>query len=305
MKIKNFNLSLFKKLVYESLDTNKQLMLEIDSDFIRSLSISSSNTLLKIAYARFEHFGETEEFFKFNMFVFEGSNFKKYLELYSELEETDITFTIMNDPNPENSNKLVATKIQLDGVTANKTKLSTIFTLTSSELMSSVSDDYQKVIEKLAYDKNINSEFFITKGDYSELKTLTSTLHNTISTNHSFLEFNISEVGINVKDKVFDITFGADKIINRHEDINFKMMKSDFIILNKHNWRIATAQQDDKLILLTKMAPIEDAKKHQEIIIGCIINKTNNATKLSNDPEEYIADGEDDFNIDLSDYDDI
>ncbi len=300
IKIENFNLSLFKQLINESLNTNTQLMLEIGSDFIKSLSITPTNTLMKIAYSPFGDFcNENQPTIqnKFNLYVLVGSNFKKYLDIYSELKQTNVTFYVNVDQN--NTNKNIAEKIELTGKTKFNTDISTTFLLTSSEVIVSIVDDYSTVIDKLNFEENY-STFTLDKSNYGEVVGLVKDLHSTIATNHNYVEFNINNSEIKISDKVFNVKFDGINEMKENE-INFKLFKNDFKVLGKHNWLIGTNQSSDKLILMSNIVPIDD--KDKKIIVGVIMNKVNNATEISNNPDDY--DNESDFGLDLTDYSDI
>jgi len=303
IKITNFNLGLFKQLINESLNTHNHIMLEIDTNFIKSLSLTASNTLMKISYTKTSSLVKGEdilpEFDIFNLFVMEGSNFEKYLKIYSELDNVDVTFSLINDI--ENENKMIASKIRIDGLTAvNKSKLNTSFTMSSNELMFSSVSDYQVIIDKLKVDTEVSGEIVIKSKQYKEVVDLVNSLHKTISNNHSFLNFNVSDKGIQISDKVFDVAFtDVDNVTRKYEDVEFKLLKSDIKLLGTHTWKLMTHETSDKVIMMSKTKTIEgDA----EIIIGCILTKVNNATTVSNDAEDY---DEEDFELDLADYQDI
>ena len=301
--IKNFNLSLFKQLINESLSTHNHIMLEVDSNFIKSLSLTASNTLMKICYTKtnslVKGIESVEGFDMFNLFVMEGNNFEKYLKLYSELEQVNVTFTLIDDV--ENVGKKIASKMKIDGYTnVNKSKLITSFTMSSNELMFSSVSDYQTIIDKLKVDSEISGEFLIKRTQYKEVVDLINNLHKTISNNHSFVDVNISESGMKISDKVFDVTYSDEEnIFRKYEDFTFKILKSDIKLLGLHNWKLMTHDSSDKVIMMSKTKPIEgDA----EIIIGCILTKVNNATTVSNDANDY---NEEDFELDLAEYQDI
>lgn len=305
--INKFNLSLFKSLVFESLETHNNLMLEIDRDLIKSLSLSGTTSLMKICYSKFSDFDldynadRYEDMELFNLFVLKGDNFKKYLELYSELSNVELKFNLIDSQ--INAGKKIATYISIKGQTTNGTALDVTFNLTTEELMINSIEDYSSVISLLKVDINVDTEFGIDKNKYAEAKDINKKLHGTISNNSNFLEFIVDNSLMKIKDKVFDLEFNdcVVKYVDPNPSIEFKILKSDFNILGKHNWQIFTNNSSDKIVLLTKINSIE-VDKSTEIIVGCIITKTNSATSFSNDVDE---DDDDDFGIDITDYDNI
>lgn len=305
--IQKFNLGLFKSLIFESLETHNNLMLEIDRDLIKSLSLSGTTSLMKICYSKFSDFDleyntdKYNDMEMFNLFVLKGDNFKKYLELYNELSNVELKFNLIDSQ--ITSGKKIATHISIKGQTTNGTSLDVTFNLTTEELMTNSVEDYSSVISLLKVDTNTETQFILDKSKYAETKDINKKLHGTISNNSNFLEFSINSTLIKIKDKVFDLEFNdcVSKYVDTNPSIDFKILKSDFNILGKHNWQVFTNNDNDKVVLLTKINSIE-VENSTEIIVGCIITKTNSATAFTNDPE---ADDDDDFGINLSDYDNI
>ena len=304
--IKKFNLSLFKSLVFESLETHNNLMLEIDKDLIRSLSLSGTTSLMKICYTKFADFDKDydAERYKnmelFNLYVLKGDNFKKYLELYSVLSDVELKFNLQNSELSDA--RKIATHISIKGITTLGTTLDVTFNLTTEELMTNQVEDYSTVIDKLKVDTGIESQFSLNKSKYSETKDIIKKLHSTVSNNSNFVEFAINNTSVKIKDKVFDLEF-KDCIVNYVDDsetIDFKILKSDFNILGKHNWQIFTNNTNDKIVLLTKIKSIE-VENPTEIIVGSIITKTNSAQAFDNDGGEE----DEDYGIDLAYYENI
>lgn len=303
--INKFNLSLFKSLVFESLDTSSNLMLEIDKGLIKSLSISGTTSLMKICYTKFSDFdkeyidGKYDDMDLFNLYVLKGENFKKYLELYNELSDVEIKFNLIDSTVVDG--KKIATYISIKGQTVNGTPLDVTFNLTTEELMTNSVQDYASVIDLLKVDVATDTQFTIDKSQYIETKDIIKKLHGTISNNSNFIEFDVNNTHVNIKDKVFDLKFTdcINNYVDSSENIKFKILKNDFNILGKHNWSAFTNNSNDKVVLLTKIKSIE-VENATTIIVGSIITKTNDAISMNNDGYD-----DDDFGIDMATYDDI
>ena len=275
IKIPNFKLNVFRNLLEQSLIVNNQLMLEFSPDIVKSCSFSLTNSFMKLWTAPLKNLlfveqpnndidspdlfaqTKTEEvvfnFPVFNFYILKGDVFKKYLSVHNS-DTVDLEFVLH-----KNGNKYQAASMAISSKTDSNSPLKTNFILTTEDLITNKIDDYSSIIEACTPTKSSFS-FILTSNQIQEIKRLIKTLHKTIPDNTAYLNFviDVNDKTINVKDKVFDVKF---EIINQEskcklptENIEFKILKSDFIMTGNHTFVIYTEQDDLKVILGTNYA---------------------------------------------------
>lgn len=276
IKIPNFKLNVFRKLLEQSLITDNQLMLQVSSEMIQSCSFSMSKTFMKLwtiplnnliivedeDVIEFEP-GETKkaeklDFPVFNFYILKGDLFKKYLSVHNT-DMADIEFVLH-----KNGDKYQAANITISGKSENNSPLTTTFTLTTEDLITNKIDDYSSIIDECTPNKN-SSEFVLTDAQIQEVKRLIKNLHKSSSDNTAFLTFTITKDKIIVNDKVFNITFpNSDK--ENVKEFQFNILKSDFVMIGNHSFTIFTNEDDQKVIFGAHFA---------SSVIWCLSSKIN------------------------------
>jgi len=308
IKISNFNLNVFRKLLEQSLIVDNQLMLEFSSEIIKSCSFSNTKSFMKLWTIPLNNLIITNEkdsieldeittkkeilnFPTFNFYILKGDLFRKYLSVHNT-DTVDLEFVLHYD---KDTCKYQAANITISGKSENNSPLITNFTLTTEELISNKITDYVQIINECTPTKDM-FEFILTDIQIQEIKRLIKKLHKSSSDNTAFLTFTVdSEKNkITVNDKVFTIDFliSKENLVNK---VNFKfnILKSDFIITGNHSFSIYTNEVEEKVIL---------GANYAGCIIWCLLGKINENSMHFDDS---IMDANMDKNIDsldLSEY---
>lgn len=283
LKIENFNLLIFKHLLNQSLNVTKQLMIEFSDDFVKSVSISNSKSLMKIWVVPMdaligvktkqkpdtlsvddlsedqpslfpEAIKQPIKFDAFNFYALKGDDFVKYLNATAS-EITDIEFNIQIV-----DNKRQASSITIYGKSINGNNLKTTFNLSKDEMMLNVVSDFSGVIKQVTPDPEM-AEVILNDKQTQEIKRLVKTLHKSCVENTGYLTFAIEQNKVIVNDKVFNVTFDLDKSLYTEENLKkldesivFNILKADFIMTGALNYHIYTSNSSPKIILGTPYA---------------------------------------------------
>lgn len=268
VKLKNINVNLFTNLINQSLLVSQQLMFEFTPEVLKSVNLSSSNTLMKIwvigidkliktkkdELEEIESLGtipgleEPEEninlgFDKtFNMYLLKGEQFKNVLKIFKN-DTIDIEFFLM-----ENDEGYQATSLIIKGFSENDRPLTTEFLLTVESLISNKVSDYNEILDHCKPKPDM-TEISLTDGNIKELRTLIATLHKTMPNNSSYVTFKVTEDKVTINDKVFNITFDDIKITNLPlgEELEFNMLKADFGLIGNLSFKIYTSAKDNAI----------------------------------------------------------
>lgn len=291
----NVNLKQFSNLLDQSLLVNAQLMLEFDSQLIKSCSFSSTRSMIKLITINTNDLvsgNSFEPFESFNFYILNGSLFKQ--ELASHTSETiDLSFTISNI-NGKYQAKLITIKGELLG-----SVFETNFELTTESMITDSISDYNAIISACSPTDDMD-EIILTNKQIIEIKRQIKNLHKAIANNTSYLTFNYnhSNQSLQIKDKVFNIQGismpeNFAEITDRmpHENFSFDVLKSDFVKLGNLTFSIYTNNQSEKIILLAK---------YGKSLIAILITKIDKNT--SDDSQIDCLDSLDIDDLDMSEY---
>ena len=299
VSIKNFDLNVLKHLLSQSLIVDTQLMLEFAGDLVKAVSFSPSKSLLKLwtipfnclikypdskiipsvdevipgfesedekAKKAIEDFNQLDNIPKFNFYVLKGDLFQKYLSVHNK-EIVDVEFKLENI-----NGKYHASTIKIIGKSENGSPLETLFILTTEELISSKISDYSDIINVCTPSDKMD-KIILTNEQVQEIKRFVKLLHKSMVDNTVYLTFTIKDNKIIVNDKVFNVEFTIDpelklkaNLLASGNDMNFNMLKSDFVMLGNHIFDIYTDNDNDRVIFGTKYAGA---------IIWCVSTKVN------------------------------
>lgn len=275
VKIPNFNLAIFRQLLKQNLMVNDQIMIEFNKDFVRSCAISPKKTLMKLWMLPTKLFIVDEEkkdengviqmddtvnvdeivnnIPKFNFYILRGDLFKNYLIVHNS-GTVDLEFEVRNDTTGS-----YAETIKINGQTENGNNITTIFTLTSEELILNKIDDYNELIKRCTPDDTL-CDIIIEKEQMEEIKRLLKNLNQSSIDNSNYLTFTVVETvlgdRIKVNDKVFSVEFplkssSPEKL--KGQNLSFNMLKTDFIMTGDHNFNLYTKNDDEpRIVLYTK-----------------------------------------------------
>ena len=184
MIINNFNLSLLKRLLKQSLIVNEQIMIEISDSMMKSVSFSGTKSLIKIWQLPIESFvttnDENPEILedgeivdkasyimnldgKFNLYILKGSLFLKYLDVFSMKTPCKLTIDI-----DKNTNQ--ATQLTIEGLSENGSKIKTNFVLTTEEMIVDKVEDYNFILKQCTPEKSYK-QLSISDKQITELKS--------------------------------------------------------------------------------------------------------------------------------------
>lgn len=319
IKVNNFNLNLFGNLLNQSLSVTPQLMLEFRDNMVKSCSFSSTKSLVKLWTIPVSNFivkpqnldeplelldGPTTEeepenniiTENFNFYILKGDMFKKFIHVFNQ-SSANIEFTIKLI-----DGKYQATSLLIDGISENGSPLTTVFPLTTEELISNVISDYSEILKECTPSQNMFQILLVDK-QISEIKSLVKNLKNSSSENVAYLTFEVTKNQIVVSDKVFNLKFAIDEQLqiknqaNNYNDISltFNVLKSDFALIGDHTFTIFTDQNSQKVIF---------GATYGKSLIWCLTTKFDSAKQLSqatDDTDDMI----DSLNLDeynLEDY---
>jgi len=311
-KISNFKLNIFRNLLEQSLIVDNQLMLEFNTEMIKSCSFSNTKSLIKLWTIPLKSLivlpdninddltldlnDETPEndiydFPEFNFYILRGDLFKKFLSVHNT-DMVDIEFSLrkIND-------KYYGSNLIITGKSENNSPLITSFILTTEELLTNKIEDYSQIIKECTPTKGM-FEFILLDNQIQEVKRLIKNLHKSSPENTSFLTFKIDSDNkkIIVNDKVFSIEFLISTEIQKEikfpkEGFEFKMLKSDFIVTGNHTFSFYTDKLSEKVLL---------GAKYSDAIIWCLATKVNESS-LNLDSKIDDLDSTLD-NLDVSEY---
>lgn len=259
MIINNFNLSLLKRLLKQSLIVNEQIMIEISDSMMKSVSFSGTKSLIKIWQLPIESFVdiETESEVdkstyiqnydgKFNLYILKGSLFLKYLDVFSMKNPCKLTIDI-----DKNTNQ--ATQLTIEGSSENGSKIKTNFVLTTEEMIVDKVEDYNFILKQCTPEKSYK-QFSITEKQLTELKSLIKKLHKSIVNNSNYITFSFDDNGnLNVFDKAFNIELEYDS--KDVKNLEFKILKTDLLMFGEHSFVFYTDNNTSKVILGTNYGP--------------------------------------------------
>ena len=259
MIINNFNLSLLKRLLKQSLIVNEQIMIEISDSMMKSVSFSGTKSLIKIWQLPIESFVDIEAESevdkstyiqnydeKFNLYILKGSLFLKYLDVFSMKNSCKLTINI-----DKNTNQ--ATQLTIEGSSENGSKIKTNFVLTTEEMIVDKVEDYNFILKQCTPEKSYK-QFSITEKQLTELKSLIKKLHKSIVNNSNYITFSFDDNGnLNVFDKAFNIELEYDS--KDVKNLEFKILKTDLLMFGEHSFVFYTDNNTPKVILGTNYGP--------------------------------------------------
>lgn len=259
MIINNFNLSLLKRLLKQSLIVNEQIMIEISDSMMKSVSFSGTKSLIKIWQLPIESFVDIEAESevdkstyiknydgKFNLYILKGSLFLKYLDVFSMKNPCKLTINI-----DKNTNQ--ATQLTIEGSSENGSKIKTNFVLTTEEMIVDKVEDYNFILKQCTPEKSYK-QFSITEKQLTELKSLIKKLHKSIVNNSNYITFSFDDNGnLNVFDKAFNIELEYDS--KDVKNLEFKILKTDLLMFGEHSFVFYTDNNTPKVILGTNYGP--------------------------------------------------
>ena len=311
--IKNFNLNLFGNLLNQSLSVTNQLMLEFNNGFLKSCSFSQTKSLIKlwtIPYQQLIHKKPTDEniledpaqvdMFKenveeeeliletFNFYILRGDSFRNYISVFGG-DSVDLTFKLI-----ENKGKKQATSLIINGKSTNGTPLKIEFPLTTEELITNVISDYSEILKACTPEETFK-EFVLDDKQIIEIRGLIKKLKTAGGDNTAYLSFCINNDVINIKDKVFNLSYQNNKFFSAEKfEFNFNILKSDFLLLGDHNFSIFTNNDTQKVIF---------GAKYNNAIIWCMSTKVGDYTTT----EESFDDDDDSIldSLGMEEYADI
>jgi hypothetical protein len=307
IKINNFNLADFSKLLSQSLSVNQQVMMEIDKGLLKSCSFSSTKTFMKLWTIPLDQLiivDDTQmDMFKakvipelqkltFNFYILKGDLFRKYLSVHDQ-NSVDVEFTIVDV-----EGKSQASVIKIIGKSESGTPLTTTFQLTTEDLILNKVADYDEILRALTPSKDM-VEIFFSNNQISETKGLIKKLHKSSSDNSRFVTFKITNKQIRISDRVFEIDFPVNKemleknaiaglVIQDDDEIDFNILKNDFIITGDHTFNFFTSHSSEKVIIIGK---------YGKALVSCLTTKvTENSESFDNSADDSIGD------LDLAEY---
>lgn len=278
--IKNFNIRLFRQLLDQNLMVDNQVMIQFTPDIVRSCALTSTDSFMKMwsvpmssltvknqpdanQIIDLDSDEETEPilvFNPFNIYVLKGDVFRRYLRVYGE---NPVTLKI--DVDEQSGNGVYMTII---GETQAGSSLTSTFTLTKDEYITSKVNDFDAAARKLTPASN-DISFILSSDEMKEIKTLIKELHKTTPSNTSYINFktDVNSKMISVSDAVFDVKFPLVKTENYNlpqTNLDFNILKSDFIVSGGHTYTFYTSNDKDHAIMVTTFS---------FGIIGCVIQK--------------------------------
>lgn len=311
IKLDNFRIDGFRSLLEQNLLVNNQLMLEFSPDMVKSCSFSASASMMKlwstplmnlIGQPKLE--GDNQgildldsidesikfDFEKFNFYVLKGDLFKRFLSVFHG-KSADVEIYV-------NESEKRAAKIVIQGQTVNESYIKASFILTTEEMITNKVEDYDAAIAGLTPKKNM-SEFMLTDRSIQEIKKLVKELHKSIPDNTGYLLFEVDANNniLTISDKVFELKYdisleqGSESVTNIKENISFKILKSDFVIVGNHTFLFNVSNNDNENVIMRT--------NYSKSMIGCLISKITSDTNEQEQAE--VVDATID-SLDLSDY---
>lgn len=301
MVINNFNLSTLKRLLKQSLIVNEQIMMEIDDTMIKSVSFSSTKSLIKIWQTLIEEFvttnDENPELLedneivdkssyimsldgKFNLYILKGSLFLKYLDVFSMKTPCKLTIDV-------DTNSHQATQLVIEGLSESGSKIKTKFILTTETMIVDKVEDYGFILKQCSPEETF-SKFSIGEKQLVEIKNLIKKLHKSIVNNSSYVTFNFDDNGIlTVSDKAFNIEVNYETSDDsRLKGFEFNLLKNDLVMLGEHSFVVYTDKNSPKVIFGTN---------YGEAIVWCMSVKVSE--DINTDEISDINDIADNLNL--------
>lgn len=301
MVINNFNLSTLKRLLKQSLIVNEQIMMEIDDTMIKSVSFSSTKSLIKIWQTPIEAFvttnDENPELLedneivdkssyimsldgKFNLYILKGSLFLKYLDVFSMKTPCKLTIDV-------DTNSHQATQLVIEGLSESGSKIKTKFILTTETMIVDKVEDYGFILKQCSPEETF-SKFSIGEKQLVEIKNLIKKLHKSIVNNSSYVTFNFDDNGIlTVSDKAFNIEVNYETSDDsRLKGFEFNLLKNDLVMLGEHSFVVYTDKNSPKVIFGTN---------YGEAIVWCMSVKVSE--DINTDEISDINDIADNLNL--------
>lgn len=310
--LKSFNLPLFTGLVEQNLMANNSIKMKFTPEFVQSIAMTASRSFVKMWKIKTENFikeGEdavlefnddgsmgvkVPEFEPFNLFILKGDVFKRFLGVFND---DPVEFAIEVNDEDSTANQLIIT-----GQTKANTPIRCTFMCSDIQAMGESAPDYTPIERFLTPKEDVRS-FILLKDEMDEIKKLIQTLHKSNSENSSYIsiQVEVDKKLIRVKDKVFNVKFPLIKSEDQADNIpeknlEFKMLKSDFIVSGKHSFEFFCDPTDseDKTIMRTN---------YQKFEISCGFNNINTKDDSVKDTDDDITDDLDvNFDDDIEEY---
>ena len=305
---RNFSLAFFGKLIEQNLMADNSINIKFTKEQIMSAAKTSSESLIKFWHIPtqnliaepeeeeildFNDDGSTgtklPEFADFNFYVLKGDMFKRFLNVFS-----DDPVVVNIEVDDEDS---VASKITITGQTKSGTPIQSSYMLSSAELMTSGVKDYNVVMNYVQPKEGLKS-FFLLKDEVDEVKKLIKDLHKTNSENTAYVKFevNVEKKIVTVSDKVFKVKFQlikseADTDRVPTSNLEFMILKSDFITCGKHTFEFFFNEEDQKIVM-------KSSYKKFAINCACINLSVRDQEQKVDDIENL-----DDLGLDVEDLD--
>jgi len=224
------------------------------------------------------------EYEPFNLYVLKGDMFKRMIDVFN-----DEPLTLQINVDAETSTAIDLTII---GQTTSGTPIKITFILSDTELVfpNGVPTNYDGALN---YTKPEDGSitFSLMKDEIEEVKKLIKSLHKTNVSNSSYISISISKEKniIKVFDKVFCVKFPLTKTendINENipdEEVEFRILKSDFIVSGKHTFTFSFNVSSQKIIMTS-------TTKNNKLSISCATNNVGLNSAAANGAEQ-VADG--------------
>jgi hypothetical protein len=308
IKIKNFNLAAFSRLLNQSLLVTNQIMMEVKDGLVKSCSFSATKSFIKLWTIPVEQLIIVDEAQKemfdmdkakaefrelnFNFYILKGDLFRRFISVHNQ-DTVDIEFSIVLV-----DGKKQASTITITGKSEAGSALKTTFILTTEELITNVVSDYSAILAACSPDKDMMEIVFLDE-QIQEIKGLIKKLHKSSSENSKYLTFTIDNKAIRINDRVFTVEFPVNKeMVEKNNlagrglvgdaSISFNVLKSDFIITGDHTFNFFTSDQTDKVIIIGK---------YSKAMIVCLTTKiTEGSDAMDSSADDSLGE------LDLSEY---
>lgn len=275
VKIKNFNLGIFRSLLDQNLTVNKNIMIEFSKDMVKSSAMSPSRSFMKLWMIPMSNLiggseqeegkaldidnleeenvvaklpKELEDMPTFNFYLMKGDLFRKYISVHNS-ELVNLEFTLTSASN----NGLQASTLTIYGKSELGSPLVTIFTLTTEEMIVDRIESYEPIINEVTPSENM-MEVVLSSVQLQEIKRLIKQLHKSSTENTAYITLIVNKTNLIIKDKVFEINIPLNEnlISNIDEETSFNILKTDFLMLGNHTFTIYTSPDSQKVIFITK-----------------------------------------------------
>lgn len=282
LTLKNFDIKMLGDILSQSNIVNSQLMLEFKNEMVKSASFSPTKSLIKLVSFPIsdliEDFDENPQDlkdFNFDCCILRGDAFLKHISVFGK-DNVDMIFTLRENEGEEKTDKLIATSLNISGLTEQGSKINVNFNMTTEELISDKISDFSALISLMTPTEDM-TEIMITEHQTSETKSLVRKLHSSVDKNTSFLSFKLNKESITVSDSAFNTSFEntQPQKFKSSDEIGFNILKNDFVVIGEHNFLVYTSDESKTVIFIAK---------HKKSVIVVM------ATKLENSSEEEFDD---------------